>query len=182
MDTSGSLDRGRKAFEASAWASAYAELTAADVEAPLGPDDLERLAASAYLIGEEDVSADLWVRAYHEWMESGADAHAARCAFWLAIGFLLSGAAARYGGWLTRMRRLLDDGDPERAELGYVVVLTALEDMFRGDAEAYVGFEDAIRRGERSGDSDVVALARLGRGQALIGRAGPWRGWLPSMR
>ncbi len=168
MDTSGSLDRGRKAFEASAWASAYAELTAADVEAPLGPDDLERLAVSAYLIGEEDVSADLWVRAYHEWMESGSDAHAARCAFWLAIGFLLSGAAARYGGWLTRMRRLLDDGDPERAELGYVVVLTALEGMFRGDPEAYLGFEDAIRRGERTGDSDVVALARLGRGQALV--------------
>jgi hypothetical protein len=49
MTAAGSLDRGRAAFRRQAWGDAYAQLTAADREAALEPEDLERLAIAAQL-------------------------------------------------------------------------------------------------------------------------------------
>src|SRR5206468_1912178 len=43
MSTDSALDRGRKSFDRRAWGAAFAELTAADQDEPLGPEDLERL-------------------------------------------------------------------------------------------------------------------------------------------
>lgn len=45
------LDRGRDAFERWGWADAFAELSAADDEAELQPEDLERLALAARMAG-----------------------------------------------------------------------------------------------------------------------------------
>ena len=53
MTTADALDRGREAFGRWAWADAFEELSAADQEAPLAPEDLERLAAAAYLVGRD---------------------------------------------------------------------------------------------------------------------------------
>ncbi len=49
MTGSASLDRGRTAFARQAWGDAYAQLKAADREAALEPEDLERLAIAAHL-------------------------------------------------------------------------------------------------------------------------------------
>ncbi len=51
MTTADTLDLGRESFGRRAWADAYARLSAADREAPLAPEDLERLATAAYLVG-----------------------------------------------------------------------------------------------------------------------------------
>ena len=59
MTAAGALDRGRAAFERQAWAEAYAQLTAADREAALEPEDLERLASAAHLLGRNAECADL---------------------------------------------------------------------------------------------------------------------------
>ncbi len=104
------LDRGRESFARQAWADAYAQLAAADREAPLEPEDLERLAMAAYLVGRDADSADAWARAHHEFLSRGEAERAARCAFWLAFGLLDRGELARGSGWLARARRLLDDG------------------------------------------------------------------------
>jgi hypothetical protein len=45
------FDGGRASFGRQAWGDAYAQLSAADKEAPLEFDDLERLAVAAYLVG-----------------------------------------------------------------------------------------------------------------------------------
>ena len=45
------LERGREAFQRKAWAESYRLLQAAEREAALEPEDLERLATAAYLIG-----------------------------------------------------------------------------------------------------------------------------------
>ena len=50
------LGRARNAFERKAWAESYRLFEAADREAPLEPEDLERLATAAYLIGRDDES------------------------------------------------------------------------------------------------------------------------------
>jgi hypothetical protein len=85
MATSDNLNRGRDAFLCRAWTDAYDLLTAADGDEPLQPDDVERLATAAYLIGRDKDSAELWTRAHNVLLNRGAVDRAARCAFWLAL-------------------------------------------------------------------------------------------------
>ena len=49
MTVAADVQDGRNAFEASAWDDAYVQLTAADLDSPLEPEDLERAATAAYL-------------------------------------------------------------------------------------------------------------------------------------
>jgi DNA-binding CsgD family transcriptional regulator/tetratricopeptide (TPR) repeat protein len=169
MTTANALDRGRGAFARRAWADAYSGLSAADHEAPLSPEDLERLAVAAYLAGRDDDGAGISARAYHEWLRLGDAPRAARCAFWLGFTLVHRGELARGGGWLARARRLVDDGDLDCVEQGYLLVPAALQSMAGGDAAtACATFGRAAEIGGRFGDPDLETLAGLGRGQALI--------------
>ena len=49
---------GRRSFAQYAWTDCYVALSAADREAPLEPEDLQRLATAAHLIGRETESVD----------------------------------------------------------------------------------------------------------------------------
>jgi len=166
--TADALERARGSFGRHAWADAYAQLSALDHESPLAPEDLERLAMAAYLVGKGDDSADVWARAFHEWLRAGDAPRAARCAFWLGLGLLERGESARGGGWLARARRLLDDGHLDCVEQGYLLLPAALQSLAQGDAAAaYATFSQAAKVADRFGDPDLTILARLGRGQAL---------------
>jgi ATP/maltotriose-dependent transcriptional regulator MalT len=169
MDAARALEQGRESFGRRAWANAYAQLSLADHESPLGLDDLERLAVSAQLVGRNVDSADIWARAHHDCLALFDVARAARCAFWLALGLLLGGEQGRAGGWLARARRLLDDGQHDCVEQGYLLVPIALHSLAEGDAAAgFATFGQAAKIAQRFDDTDLVTLARLGRGQALI--------------
>ena len=89
------LEQGRRSYEELAWADAYARLSAADGHHPLGPEDLERLATAAYLLGRDDDGADAGARAHHEFLRRGEVERAVRCAFWLAFSFFQRGDQAR---------------------------------------------------------------------------------------
>jgi DNA-binding CsgD family transcriptional regulator len=169
MTTARALDRGRESFARQAWANAYTTLLAADHESSLQLEDLERLAVAAYLVGRQNDSADLWTRAHHACLRLGDPARAARCAFWLGLGLLLQGEVARGSGWLARARRLVDDGQLNCVEQGYLLVPIALQSMEEGDAaSAEATFAQVAEIGERFGDPDLITLAHIGRGQALI--------------
>jgi DNA-binding CsgD family transcriptional regulator len=172
MTAGGSLDRARAVFERQAWGDAYAQLSAADREAALAPEDLERLAIAAHLVGRDAESADAWTRAHHAFQRQGAAPGAARCAFWLGFTCLIEGESAKSGGWLARGQRLLDDGGHDCVERGYLLMLQALRRMWEGDnTTLHATFDQAARLGERFGDAQLMAFGRVGVGEALI-RAG----------
>jgi DNA-binding NarL/FixJ family response regulator len=169
MTTADTLDRGRASFERRAWADAFVTLSAADRETPLAPEDLERLAKAAYLVGRDADSDEVWTRAHHEWLRLGGAERAARCAFWLAYGLLTRGELARGGGWLARARRLLDDGQLDCVEQGYLLIPVAIQRFVEGDAAAAdATFGQAAKIGDRFGDRDLATLAWVGRGRALL--------------
>lgn len=173
MDENGpmadAIDRGRESFGRRAWADAFAQLSAAEGDSQLGLEDLERLATAAYLAGRMDDSVDAWTRAYHEYIDACDVARAARCAFWLAFILLNKGELASGGGWVHRAQRLLDDGQRDCVEQGYVRYCASLRMVFEGDIEgAQLGFAGAVQIGERFGDTELVALCRVGEGRCLI--------------
>lgn len=165
------LERGRKAYDRAAWGDAYAGLSAADEEAPLEVDDLECLAMAAYLTGREDTAVEVWGRVHHLLLAQGAVGveRAVRCAFWAGVVLVRQGQHAQAGGWFARAQRLLDEASLDCVERGYLLVPPALQALGGGDpAAAYALCTDVARIADRFGDPDLMALGRLGCGQALV--------------
>ena len=162
------LYRGRQSFDRRGWATAYAQLSAADRETPLEPEDRERLATAAHLIGRDADCAELWARAHHDLITRGDLDRAARCAFWLGMTLFDKGQSAPGMGWIARARRLLDEHQRDCVERGYLLLPAAIGNIAQGKLEmASSIFDEAIAIAERFGDTDLRALARQGKGRAL---------------
>ena len=165
------LDQGRAAFARRQWRLAHARLASADRAAALPPEDLQRFAAAAYLIGKESDAAGAWARAHHAFIDARRRAQAARCGFWLSLTSLLRGEVAPSAGWLARTERLIEVEPADSLEHGYVLVMRGLHAMGRSAAdEAKASFTDAIGLGARYDDPDLKTLALLGAGQVAIQR------------
>lgn len=153
-----------------AWSATYRELSAADHREPLDPENLERCAIAAHLIGRQDESATLFSRAHQAFLARGDAESAARCAFELGFQLMLAGEAARGSGWLTRARRVLDEAGRDSVQYGYLAIPEGVSRMFAGDARtANEAFDRVIEAGLRFGDAELVTLGRYGRGHAWIG-------------
>lgn len=162
-------EAGLDSFERRAWAEALAALRAADSGSELTAPELERFAVVSALVGEDDESSRQWERAHQAHLTAGEEAGAARCAFWLALGFMERGEFAHASGWIARARRILRQSDVDCAERGYVRIPDGLQQLEAGEALlARDLFEDVAATGERFRDHDLMALGRLGRGQALV--------------
>jgi DNA-binding NarL/FixJ family response regulator len=169
MTGADALDQGRAAFGRHAWADAYTQLSAADQVTPLEPDDLERLATAAHLVGKDDVCVQLLERAHHALVDGNDVQRAARCAFWLGFNLMHTGDFARGGGWLARARRLLEDDGRDCVELGYLLSAAAFQSTMARDYETgNATFTQAAAIGDRFGDRDLISLARMGQGRTLI--------------
>lgn len=161
------LREGRAAFARQAWTQAYAQLSAADQVVPLGIDDLDLLASSAWLIGRDDVSSEVWARAHSECLRLHDVPRAARFAFWLVHDLLSRGELAQANGWLVRSLRLLDDGAYDGAERGLLLVLVARFHAKQGQpSAAYATACQAAELSDRFDDTDLKVFGRLIRAQA----------------
>jgi len=170
MASTGKILRGRRASDRQQWAQAFAELTAADHQSSLDPDDLERLATAAYLLGRDDEAITTWMRLHRFYRDQDAPDHAARWGFWLSLTYLLAGQPAQATGWLSRTKRVVTGYGQKCVEWGYVLFLEGLVAMFGGNSESAAGsFDKSIAIASDFEDGDLLALALLGKGQAVIG-------------
>jgi DNA-binding CsgD family transcriptional regulator/tetratricopeptide (TPR) repeat protein len=162
-------DRGRASFAQGAWGEEYALLSAADGEAGLDLENLERLGAVAYLLGRDEEAVDVWGRVHRHSLRVGDVRRAAGCAFWSAFVLLNRGELARGGGWIHRGQRLLDDAELDCVERGYLDYAASVRLAFEGDlGGAAAGFAQAARMGDRFSAPELVTLARVGHGRCLI--------------
>lgn len=165
------LREGRKAFRRREWSAACAHLSAADAAAPLGITDLELLAASAYLIGKDELSDELWVRAHNECVRMQDAPRAARCTFWLVLVLQNRGEVARASGWLGRADRLLDEGKYDCPERGLLLVLASRLHMKQGDPQAAAdAASQAVAISARFDDRELEVFSRMALGLTLARR------------
>jgi tetratricopeptide (TPR) repeat protein len=135
MGAAAELARGRGAYDNHDWAEAHANLRKADARSRLEADDLERLATAAQLMGLEEEAAEVWQRAHNAYLKRNQAERAVRCAIHLSMSLLNRGEMSQAGGWLARSRRLLDDGQRDCVEQGYLLVPAALQTLMQGDVE-----------------------------------------------
>jgi ATP/maltotriose-dependent transcriptional regulator MalT len=163
------LARARHSFEQHTWADSYRLFDAADRDAPLEPEDLERLATAAYLMGREDESAAIWERAHRTFLERSDPEGAARSAFRLAVELQLRGALAPASGWFARAQHILDEAGIECVVRGYLLIPSAIQRIVQGDPAAGDDlFNQAAEIARRYGDRNLACKADQGRGRALI--------------
>ncbi|MGH2451295.1 MAG: LuxR C-terminal-related transcriptional regulator [Candidatus Limnocylindria bacterium] len=161
------LERGRAAYERRAWRDAYESLSRADRAAPLGADDLELLATSAYMLGLDNEYLSVLERAHHAHVEAGQTLRAVRSAFWVGINLALRGEMGPAGGWLGRAHRIL--GEEDSVERGYLLMPLVFQHEAGGDfAAAAAVAADAAAIADRFGDVEGVALAVQAQGYMLI--------------
>ncbi|SFB12316.1 transcriptional regulator, LuxR family [Amycolatopsis marina] len=169
MHAADALERGRESYSLRAWRDAFDALSAADKHTSLAAADLDRLGMAAYLIGLDEEAVDGLQRAHHAFLVEDEVGRAIRSAFWLGLMLFLRGRRAEGGGWLGRAQHLLERDSRLRVERAYLMIPTALQTMENGDpGAAYEMFGEITRIANHSGDPDLVALSRLGRGQSLI--------------
>jgi DNA-binding CsgD family transcriptional regulator len=168
VDAIGELGRGRESYARRAWADAYKALSRADQAAPLGAEDLELLATSAYMLGRDDDLSGL-ERAYHVYLDAGEALRAARCALWVGLHLFTRGEMGRATGWLGRAQRLVEREGHDCVEQGYLLFPPMFQHEAAGDYEAAAAIAaDAAEIGERFGDADLFALAVQSQGILLV--------------
>jgi DNA-binding CsgD family transcriptional regulator/tetratricopeptide (TPR) repeat protein len=161
------LEHGRECFGRRAWGDAYEALLCADQATPLQADDLQRLATAAYLTGRDLEFQRVLERVHRVHAEADDRASAARCAFWLALTFVIRGEVGQSNAWIARGQRLVEDEDS--VERGYLLLPVAEHQLRDGQADAaHATLSRAFTIGECFEDADLTAAARHGQGRALI--------------
>jgi len=159
----------RALFERRAWGDARAAFAAADADAPLGADDLERRAVSAYMLALDDEYLSVLERAHREHLDAGDTPGAVRCAFWIGLDLMTHGAMGPARGWFARGQRMLESEQADCVERGYLVIPAVIEHVVTGDPEgAHDAAAEAAGIAARFGDKDLLALAVHEQGHALV--------------
>jgi DNA-binding CsgD family transcriptional regulator len=171
MGTSVSLELARSAVVGRRWREAcerFAEARSV-AEEELAPADLERFATALFLHGEPRAASGLLIEAYESYQARDDAAGAARTAGWIALELLESDDLPSSMTWAARGVRLIEGlGDLELRGAPIALVPAALGAMLVGDIDDSLRrFDEIAALAERSSDSELLAVAALGRGKCL---------------
>ena len=151
-----------------AWKEAYEQLSAADGDAPLDAEHLERLAVAAHCLGKNDDSVAAWSRAFTAHLDQGRTEQAALDAAWCAFSLLTRGEFALGSGWLGRAQALCEENELDCTARWFAHGQMAAGTMFEGNyVDALPMFEEVQRSADRLHEPNVMTLSRMGRGQCL---------------
>jgi DNA-binding CsgD family transcriptional regulator len=173
LDVKSDIERGRKFYAERTWAAAYSALSGID-PAQLSADDLELLAASAYMLGRDDAYLDAWELAYRSHLRLEDPAGAALCTWWIGDYLRFRGDSARATGWFARGHRLLDHLAEDCVARGFLLMPTLHGHVAAGDHEAASALAvEAGEIGAQFANTDLTALAMMEQGHSLVrqGRA-----------
>ena len=163
----GQAESGRAAYARGAWREAFEHLQQV---AALEVADVERLAVSAHLVGEQRASEAAWERAHREAAARGDVDRAARAAFWLGFNLLLGGEEARASGWLARAERTAADA-PHGSAAGLLLLPQFLGALHSGALDEALDLATRMGgRGRDVADDDLLAFGLLCEGEALAAR------------
>jgi DNA-binding CsgD family transcriptional regulator len=163
------LELAREHYSRRAWTQAFESLIAADRALGLSPEDLERLATSAYLIGRDDDYLGALDRAHHAYLASGEKLRGVRCAFWLGLRLLFRNEMGRATGWFARAERLVEGEDSRCVERGYLLLPPSQQALLAGDLErAHSTATAAVEIAESCDDRDLLTCAVHLQGRVLL--------------
>lgn len=162
-------DAAHHALERHEWGQAYRLLRQEAAAGALSVDELDSLAAVAYLTGREEEAFDRWVEAHTACLDTGDVHRAARLGIQLAQAFGFKGDIGRSSGWVARVRQVLDQA-PDCVENGYLHYVAGMSRIFEaGDIPgARELFARAVTVADRFGDRELRALGNLGVGRCVI--------------
>jgi DNA-binding NarL/FixJ family response regulator len=165
------VSRGREAYARRAWPEAFECFARADQAAPLGPDELELLATSAYMVGRDVEHVRALERAHHAHLGAGDTPRAVYCAYWIGHNLMLRGEMGPARGWFGRGQRLLERQGQDCAERGYLLIPDLVAHTIAGDHDAaYETATEIAAIGTRFADRDLVAIGVHEQGHALVRR------------
>jgi DNA-binding CsgD family transcriptional regulator len=171
------LERGRASYAKNAWSDAFEWLSRADGQAELAPEDLELLARAAYMLARDEEYRRGLERAHYGYLDTGDTPRAARCAWWIGLSLHLGGESAPAWGWFARGARLVEREQRDCVERGYLRLADSERHFEEHDFEAaHATCAEIIEIGERFGDPDLVAMAVMEQGRALLELGRPREG------
>ena len=164
------LARGREAYVGRRWRDAYESLSHADQAAPLGAEELELLATSAYMLGRDEEYLERPRACSSRATSTPASPAAVRCAFWMGMHLALRGEMGRATGWLGRAQRLLEREERDCVERGLPAAAADVRSTRRPATTRprIATAAEAAEIGERFGDADLFALALHEQGHVLV--------------
>jgi DNA-binding CsgD family transcriptional regulator len=163
------LELGREAYARRSWRDAHESLSAADRAAPLAPADLELLATSAFMRGQDHEYVNTLERAHDAYLQRGEPLRAFRCAFWCGMILMSRGEVGPGSAWIGRAQRLCEGQPDDSVERGYLLMPLAFRHEAAGEFEAAAAVAgEAAAIAERFGEVDGFALASFTQGSMLI--------------
>ena len=163
------VSRGREAFARRAWPDAFESLSRADQAAPLGAEELELLATSAYMLGRDAEHVRALERAHHAHLGAGDTPRAVYCAYWIGHNLMLRGEMGPATGWFGRGQRLLEGENQDCSERGYLLIPVLVGHAIAGDhGAAYETATEIAEIGTHFADRDLIAIGVHEQGHALV--------------